>query len=495
VWHRTYMSFASSLREGVEGLIAHDALNVDAAGLAASVAALDDGQVRMLIGRAGALVREIGVLQAVLAGVAAKRSSRDRGNGGLAADTGHRTPVELIQATTGVTRAEATRAVRVGEALVGAGSAGLGAQPAAPVSGDAGWHGALDRLLYQGALSPAQYGAILTGLGDPPRPRSGGAWGRAAEQLAGEAEQWSVEQLTAQARTLRDMLDPAGAEERFARRFERRSFRTWTDDEGFSRGSMVFDDEMGPWVRSVLDAALRPRRGGPRFMTDAERAQSEALVGDERTNEQLSYDVLVDVLRAGALATAKDVFGAREPGVRLIVTDAPRDAVGRHGATGIVEDGGSALPGSVVDRAQCTGGRIRIEADAAGAPLAVGRDERLFTRAQRIALAARDGGCLWPGCERPPSYCEAHHRVPWSEGGVTDTDEGVLLCRFHHLLLHNNGWRIERVAAGFELHAPPGSGREPVLLRSKSPLRWLWDPPPDRAGWRSARERAPGRAS
>ena len=71
VWHRTYMSFASSLREGVEGLIAHDALNVDAAGLAASVAALDDGQVRMLIGRAGALVREIGVLQAVLAGVAA----------------------------------------------------------------------------------------------------------------------------------------------------------------------------------------------------------------------------------------------------------------------------------------------------------------------------------------------------------------------------------------------------------------------------------------
>lgn len=482
------MSFASSLREGVEGLIALEALNVDAAGLAASVAGLDDDQVRLLIARAGSLVREIGVLQAVLAGVAAQRSSRERGSGGLAAGTGHRTPVELIQATTGVTRAEATRAVRVGEALVGAGD---GDVPGA----DAGWHEALDRLLYAGALSSAQYGAILSGLGEPPHPWSGGAWGRAAERLAGEAEQWSVEQLTAQARTLRDMLDPAGAEERFARRFERRSFRTWTDGDGFARGSMVFDDEMGPWVRSVLDAALRPRRGGPRFMTDAERAQSEALVGDERTNEQLSYDVLVDVLRAGALATAKDVFGAREPGVRIIVTDAPRDAVGRHGATGVVEDGGSALPGSVVDRAQCAGGRIRIDTDAAGTPLAVGRDERLFTRAQRIALAARDGGCLWPGCERPPSYCEAHHCVPWSEGGVTDTDEGVLLCRFHHLLLHNNGWRIERVDAGFALHAPPGSGRDPVPLRSKSPLQWLWDPPPDRVGWRVARERPRARAS
>ncbi|MFI8632475.1 DUF222 domain-containing protein [Microbacterium sp. NPDC077663] len=485
------MSFTTNLRSGVEGLLAVDALNVDASGLAASVAGLDDDQVRLLIARAGSLIREIGVLQAVLAGVVAQRSSRERGSGGLAAGTGHRTPVELIQATTGITRAEATRAVRVGEALVGAGVVAA----ADAGGGAAAWHEVLDRRLYEGALSPAQYGAILGGLGDPPRPALDGAWARAAGRLADEEDQWTVEQLTGQARTLRDMLDPAGAEERFARRFERRSFRLWTDGDGFSRGSMLLDDEMGPWLRSVLDAALRPRRGGPRFMTAGERAESEALVGDDRTNEQLSYDVLVDVLRAGALATAKDVFGAREPGVRVIVTDAAADPLGRHGATGIVEDGGSALPGSVVDRAQCAGGRIRIDTDAAGKPLAVGRDERLFTRAQRIALAARDGGCLWPGCERPPSYCEAHHRVPWSEGGVTDTDDGVLLCRFHHLLLHNNGWRIERDDAGFELHAPPSSGREPVPLRSKSPLRWLWDPPPDRAGWRTGGERAPARAS
>lgn len=470
--------------------MAHDALDVDAAGLAASVAGLDDDQVRLLIARAGALVREIGVLQAVLAGVAAQRSSRERGAEGLAAGTGHRTPAELIQATTGVTRAEATRAVRVGEALVGGAGDGAGAGADAGGGADAGWRGALDRRLYEGALSSAQYGAILSGLGEPPTLALISAWAHGAERLAEDADQWSVEQLTTQARTLRDMLDPAGAEERFARRFERRSFRLWTDGEGFSRGSMILDDEMGPWLRSVLDAALRPRRGGPRFMTEAERAEAAALVADARSNEQLSYDVLVDVLRAGALATAKEVFGVREPGVRVIVTDAPRDVLGRHGTTGIVEDGGTALPGSVVDRAQCAGGRIRIETDGDGTPLAVGRDERLFTRAQRIALAVRDGGCLWPGCERPPSYCEAHHRVPWSEGGNTDTDDGVLLCRFHHLLLHNNGWRIDRSADGFELHAPPGSSREPVPLRSKSPLRWLWDPPPDRAGWRTPRARA-----
>lgn len=241
------MSFASSLREGVEGLVALDALNVAASELAASVARLDDEQVRLLIARAGALVREIGVLQAVLAGVAAQRSGRAQGSGGLAAGTGHRTPVELIQASTGVTRAEATRAVRVGEALIGGDRVGA----------DVGWRGVLDRRLYDGGLSAAQYGAILSGLGEPPTLGLADAWARGAGRLADEADQWSVEQLAGQARTLRDMLDPAGAEERFARRFERRSFRLWTDGDGFSRGSMVFDDEMGPWMRGG------PRRRAP----------------------------------------------------------------------------------------------------------------------------------------------------------------------------------------------------------------------------------------
>ena len=82
---------------------------------------------------------------------------------------------------------------------------------------------------------------------------------------------------------------------------------------------------------------------------------------------------------------------------------------------------------------------------------------------------------------------EAHHIDPWAHGGSTDCDRGILLCRYHHLSLHNNGWRITRDGKGpFLLHPPPHLGTEPVLLRSRSPLRWLWDPPPDRAGWRHA---------
>ena len=182
------------------------------------------------------------------------------------------------------------------------------------------------------------------------------AWTLAAEGFIGEAASLTVEELAKRARTVRDMLDPVGAEERFDRRYEARSFRMWIDADGQHHGRIAFDDEMGLWVRALLDAALRPRRGGPRFVTDDERAAAEDLIADPRTNEQLEYDLLMDLLRAGALATAPDVFGARQPGVRmLVVKDAvgPRDAFGRLLAVGHAEDGGDTLPGSVIDRALC----------------------------------------------------------------------------------------------------------------------------------------------
>ena len=92
--------------------------------------------------------------------------------------------------------------------------------------------------------------------------------------------------------------------------------------------------------------------------------------------------------------------------------------------------------------------------DQSGEVLDVGREQRTFTRRQRIALAARDGGCRFPGCDRPASWTEAHHIVEWSRGGCTDVADGILLCKHHHLLIHNNGWRIERERADYFLLPP-----------------------------------------
>lgn len=236
---------------------------------------------------------------------------------------------------------------------------------------------------------------------------------------------------------------------------------------------------------------MRPRRGGPRFVRDDERAAAAELANDPRTNEQLEYDLIMDVLRAGSLASAHEVFGSRQPGVRMIVVkDAigPRDALGRLLAIGHAEDGGEALAGSVIDRNLCMHGSIDVTTDRGGNPLILGREHRLFSAKQRLTLAARDGGCLWPACSKPASYAEAHHIDEYvRDEGRTDVDRGILLCRHHHMLLHNRGWRITRAGhALFILHPPPGEG-PPRELSSKAPWKWTWDVPvrdPALTSWR-----------
>lgn len=505
------MSFFEEINDAVSRLRAFAELDVDTQSLPQSVQRLSDASVHELLSQSTALVKQATLLQAVLAGVASSRSRRDRGDSGFTQGSGHRNAIELIRDLTGTTRGEATRAVKVGEALLDGHDATDGTQPVdgTPTSGGsaagdqsptgtAPWHEPLRDALLRGTLTTAQHHAIRGGLGDPP-PVEGRttdavieAWRAAARELAVEAASCRVEDLAARARGLRDMLDPMGAEERYAARFTQRSYRWSTTTDGLTQAHITFDDEMAAWVRGLTDAALSPRRGGPRFVSQDEQDAALALVKDPRTNDQLAYDLFTDVLRAGALARAADVFGTREVGVRLVtirdsVTGAAshRDAFGRLIATAQSDDGSLSVPGSVLDRALCTTSTIDVTVDSSGGPLDVGRMQRLFTAKQRVALAVRDGGCIWPGCDRPPAYCEAHHCDSWSSGGSTNCDTGVLLCRYHHLHLHNSGSRIARAdSGGFVLHAPAGSGVKPTPLRSRSPLRWLWDPPPKRAAWR-----------
>lgn len=77
-----------------------------------------------------------------------------------------------------------------------------------------------------------------------------------------------------------------------------------------------------------------------------------------------------------------------------------------------------------------------------GLVLDLGRDHRLASRALRQALAHRDGGCVWPGCDGSVSWCDAHHVEEWEHGGSTDRENIGLLCRYHHGVTHRNGWSM-----------------------------------------------------
>jgi hypothetical protein len=76
-------------------------------------------------------------------------------------------------------------------------------------------------------------------------------------------------------------------------------------------------------------------------------------------------------------------------------------------------------------------------------PLDIGRATRTIPAQLRTALLVRDRGCVFPGCERPPGWTEAHHIVPWAAGGATAISNLALLCSRHHHMIHSPAWTIQ----------------------------------------------------
>ena len=99
-------------------------------------------------------------------------------------------------------------------------------------------------------------------------------------------------------------------------------------------------------------------------------------------------------------------------------------------------------------RLACVAGVVHVATDERGTPLDVGRKTRTISPALRRALKLRDRGCAFPGCESH-RFVDAHHITHWADGGETKPDNLVLLCRFHHTLVHERGFRIEPRERGF----------------------------------------------
>ncbi|MDP9027108.1 MAG: 13E12 repeat family protein, partial [Actinomycetota bacterium] len=224
----------------------------------------------------------------------------------------------------------------------------------------------------------------------------------------------------------------------------------------------------GSVISEIYDRATSPRRGGPRFVSDAEQVRE--ISDDPRSTEQLASDVFFGLITAGAEVQPDQLLGHGAPAVRITITEKQLIARIGHGRLQRTQQ-----PVSIetVERLACIQGTVAVVFDEHGQPLDVGREQRLFTPRQRTALAERDGGCRWTGCERPPSWTEAHHIQHWArDRGRTDTADGILLCKHHHLLLHDHHWEIERrgpARSEYWLIPPPGHpDPQPKLLPSKS---------------------------
>ena len=406
----------------------------------ADVASAPDADLLDYQRELAAIARQIDLAAAAVAAEIQHRSRRELGYG-LAARLGARSPAALVQNLTGASAPAARRLVHVGALLVDPHPVLVPAVAA----------------VASGSLSAEALMVIEAGLGSPTDSVPAAALASAAAVLVGL--DLPLERLAARARELRDELDAAGVALRESERRDHRFLRLVPQPDGMTRLFGLLDPESAAVVVSAIDAATSPRRGGPRFV-DADTV----FLNDPRTTEQIALDSLVELVD---IAVRCDALPGRRPDVRVLVTQRDLD---RRAGVGFIDGQRSTVSIETVERHACDGGLVPILFDDDGQALNLGRSQRLHNGRQRTAIAVRDGGCLAPDCDRPASWCEVHHIHEFGRGGTTDLADGVLLCRHHHMLVHNNHWRVERRDGRYWFVPPPDvdRGQVPIPLATKS---------------------------
>jgi len=431
-----------------------------------------------------------------IAGEIARRSAPGLGSAGLAQKQGERSPENLVRKITGSTKWEASTAVRIGKlgtdtAEVIDVATGEVAPPKEP------WLVALVSALSEGSISVPQADAIRTGLGQPSDYVTAEALAEQVEFLVVLAGSHDADWLAREARHLRDLIDAQGMAERERIQYLKRAWKLVGRPDGTGYSIIEHDAISYAKMRDIYDRTTSPRRGGPRFVDPERQAQATALEEDDRTTEHIAHDTLMGIIEAGASADQTKMLGRGGAQVRVIVTkesleaervaqteDAMTERV-EAGSTGCTEptapapfgyiDGQDAPVGiGTIDAMVCDGEVIPVIFDETGQAIGVGQAQRLFSIKQRIFLMVMFGGCMFLDCDRPASWCEAHHiKQVARDGGTSVVDNGILLCRHHHLLLHNEGWEIVRTGDRGEhywLIPPPhiDPAQTPRLLRKKS---------------------------
>jgi hypothetical protein len=235
---------------------------------------------------------------------------------------------------------------------------------------------------------------------------------------------------------LADRADAASLARQEARAHRRRGFTLSLPDDGVVRLSGTLSAADAATVQAALHSLCTPAPGLRPGSTPGPAPASS----DDRTAAQQRADALVDVCRLALRTGQFPDDGGEPPQVNVTVAyDSLTRALGNA-----ITDTGQRLSAATVRQMACDARIMPVVLGGAGQILDVGRARRLATGALRRALHIRDRGCAFPDCDRPPRWTDAHHITAWGDGGPTNLDNLVLLCRHHHRLVHLPGaaWQI-----------------------------------------------------
>jgi hypothetical protein len=200
-----------------------------------------------------------------------------------------------------------------------------------------------------------------------------------------------------------------------------------TGRDGRLRLTGRFGPEDGALLAGLLSPLAKPRP------VDGTR--------DLRSPAERSGDAFADLLRLMANAAEAPVEGGERPHLTVTVSLRElRDQVGYANLAGVGEL--ASLSPRQLRRLACDAHVTPMVLDSDSQPLDVGRSKRTAPPGLRKGLVWRDGGCAFPGCDRPARWCDSHHARHWIDGGPTKLDNMVLLCRRHHTLIHSSDWEV-----------------------------------------------------
>lgn len=340
-----------------------------------------------------------------------------------------------------------------------------------------------------------EHAEVLTRLGPTTQARrealrSGGT-GRDAAHLLEQATGLGVDEFTKEVKRWAALVDPSA------------------DERGHREATGRVSCTLGPQDGGVGMTAFMTAVDGACFEQALSAVAGVPAADDVRTHAQRMGAALGDMARlvldhglaagsSGGFRPHVSVHVSLETLIAQVQAVSSTEAA-EHGARGaaafpaippgweaaVLADG-TPIPACVLARLACDSEVSRVVFGPDSQVLDVGRAERLYTGALRRAVIARDRHCAYPGCDRPPRFGEIHHVRHWAAGGATSLENGILLCWFHHDVVHSRYLRIHRDHA---------RGRWDFAEADGTPIPHPGARPPDRGpDWQPDRGPDPGPA-
>ena len=244
--------------------------------------------------------------------------------------------------------------------------------------------------------------------------------------------------------------DPDDGSARFRAQHDRRRVNFHHNKDGTISLTGIFDPETGSTIEGAVTGIANDL-----FNAESRRQRPASTVA------QRHADALAHLItnRPQPNASSETIQGSPAGKVLLHVRcdldvlTGDLERASRRGVHVSQTSTGVPLSAATVRRLACDAGIIPTVMGGKSLVLDVGRMRRTATSAQRSALEHRDGHCVFPGCDLPSNWCQAHHLQPWSKAGPTDLANLALVCSAHHHMIHEGGWNLTH--RDHQWHAAP----------------------------------------